>query len=57
MLGLVPALNRRNKWLPVRRNMKVSKGVLVISANVPRGQWFLEVSLNWLKEMIRFYES
>ena len=57
MLGLVPALNRRNKWLPVRRNMKVSKGVLVISANVPRGQWFLEVSLNWLKKMIRFYES
>ena len=42
---------------PVRRNMKVSKVVLVISAKVPRGQWSLEVSLNWLKEMIRLYKS
>ena len=42
---------------PVRRNMKVSKVVLVISAKVPRGQWSLEVSLNWLKEMIRLFKS
>lgn len=57
MSELVPILNRRNKWLPVRRNVKVSKVVLVISAKVPRGQWSLEVSLNWLKEMISLYES
>ena len=39
MLELVPTLKRRKKWQPVRRNMKVSEVVLVISADVPHGQW------------------
>ena len=41
MLELVPTLNRRKKWQSVRRNVKVGEVVLVISADVPRGQWSL----------------
>ena len=32
-------MNQRKKWQSVRRNVKVGEIVLVISADVPRGQW------------------
>ena len=41
MLELVPTLNRRKKWQSMRRNVKVGEVALVISADVPRGQWSL----------------
>ena len=41
MLELVPALNRRKKWQSVRQNRKVAEVVVVISADIPRGQWSL----------------
>ena len=39
MLELIPTLNQRKKWQSVRQNVKVSKVVLVISAENPCGQW------------------
>ena len=41
MLQLVPILNRRKKRQSVRRNLKFGEVVLVIRADVPRGQWYL----------------
>ena len=41
MLELIPTLNRRKKWQSVKRNVKVGEVVLVISADVPCGQWYL----------------
>ena len=49
MLELVLTLNRR-------KNVKIDEVVLVIGADVPCGQWSLEVYLKWWKEMMGLYE-
>ena len=41
MLELVSTLIQRKEYQLVRRNLKVGEVVLVISADVPRGQWSL----------------
>ena len=37
--GYLPELNRRQKWLQERPNLKVGDLLLVMNENVPRGRW------------------